>query len=265
MKSLLLSLVLVALMLLLADSGYAEIDETMVLYLSFNEGAGDEVKDGSGYENHGKIVATNKVKRVKGKFGGAIEITGLSADCVVVPNSDSLKITGQITMMAWIKSAGWTGGDQIIDKHQHNGAQDTNHSYGMGIFDDGQSTWLSLGSGEALPSLVLQKVPPAEEWHHLVGTHDGKTMRFYLDGEVFGEKAEKFNVQGTNETDVRIGCANARGQYAFNGIIDEVVIYNRALDQEEIKEVMEVGPITAVSADGKLATTWASVKSLIIN
>ena len=264
MRRLLTGLILAVVMLYPAYL-LSDIDETMVLYLSFDEETGDEVKDGSKYENHGKILAPNKVERVQGKFDGAIAITGLSADCVVVPNSDSLKITGQITMMAWIKSAGWTGGDQIIDKHQHNGAQDTNHSYAMGIFDSGLSTWLSLGSGEALPSLVVQKVPTAEEWHHLVGTHDGKTMRFYLDGEVFGEKAEKFNVQGTNETDVRIGCANARGQYAFNGIIDEVVIYNRALDQEEIKEVMEVGPITAVSANGKLSTTWASVKSLIIN
>ena len=263
MKRLLIGLILVVLML---SPAYlvSDIDETMALYLSFDESTGDEVKDGSKYENHGKILPT-RVKRVEGKFGGAIEISGLSADCVVVPNSDSLKITGQITMAVWIKSAGWTNGDQIIDKQMHDSAQNTNFSYGMGMYDTGGSTWLSLGSGGSQPTLVVPTVPSLGEWHHLAGTHDGKIMRLYLDGEVFGEKMENFDVQATNESDVRIGCANARGQYTFNGTIDEVMIYKRALNQEEIKQVMKEGPITAVSAGGKLATTWASIKSLIID
>ena len=261
MKSLLLSLVLAALILLLANPGYAEIDETVVLYLSFDESTGDVVKDGSEYGNHGKIVATNKVKRVEGKFGGAIEITGLSADLVVIPSSDSLKIRGQITMMAWIKSPKWTNHDWIIDKHCADGADNVNFSYGLGIIDGGQKTWFALGSGVAQPSLEVPKVPSLGEWHHLAGTHDGKTMRLYLDGEVLGEKTEKFDVQATNETEVRIGCGKNRGEYSFNGIIDEVVIYNRALDAKEIKHVMKSGPFLAVSRVGKLATTWASIKS----
>jgi len=131
MKRLSLSLILVALIVLSVNSGDTAIDETMVIYLSFDEGTGKKVKDQSKYGNHGELV--NNTEWVDGKFKKAIKVTGENTDCVVVPVSDSLKIKGEITMMAWINSAGWQGaGDQWIDKNCHNGGE--KNSYGIGVF-----------------------------------------------------------------------------------------------------------------------------------
>ena len=52
------------------------------------------------------------------------------------------------------------------------------------------------------------------------------------------------------------------GKYnnTFDGIIDEVAIYNRVLTEEEIKQDMNKGILYAVSPAGRLATTWARIK-----
>jgi len=59
-----------------------------------------------------------------------------------------------------------------------------------------------------------------------------------------------------------IGSWGTRQQY-FNGIIDEVQVWNRALSEDEILQSMEnLMDKAAIDASGKLSTTWAVVKSL---
>ena len=53
-----------------------------------------------------------------------------------------------------------------------------------------------------------------------------------------------------------------RPQYVFEGALDEVAVFNRALNQTEIKEVMEgIGQILAVKAKDKLSITWGKIKN----
>ncbi|MCY4552527.1 MAG: LamG domain-containing protein [Candidatus Poribacteria bacterium] len=78
------------------------------------------------------------------------------------------------------------------------------------------------------------------EWDHVAGVYaDGKQM-FYVNGEHIGEMTPdpNFNAQ----RDFLIGAgANERPvhEYLFKGIIDEVRLYNRVLDADEINAVME--------------------------
>jgi hypothetical protein len=189
----------------------------------------------------------------------AIEVAGENSDCVVVPDSDSLKIEGEITMMAWINSPGWEGSaDQWIDKNCHNGGE--LNSYGMGVFSDGTNIQMFLGSGTARPALTVNQTPDVDKWEHVTGTYDGSTMKAYLNGELIGEQAQKFDFQGTNDAPLRVGGSKDRPQYTFSGAIDEVVIYKRALDEAEIKNIMDNGP-SAVSQSGKVSTTWADIKN----
>jgi len=239
-----------------AAFGDAAVDETMVIYLSFDKGSGKEVKDQSKYGNHGEIVSNTDW--TDGKFKKAVSISGENTDCVVIPDSDSLKIEKEITMMAWINSAGWEGsGDQWIDKNCHNGGE--KNSYGIGVFGTGGNILMMLGETASRKNLEVKQVPEVNEWQHVAGTYDGAEMKIYLNGKVIGEQAEKFNFAGTNESPLRIGCSKDRANYTFNGAIDEVIIYNRALGEAEVKKVMNSGP-TAVSPGGKLSTTWASIK-----
>ena len=89
-------------------------------------------------------------------------------------------------------------------------------------------------------------------------------MKVYLDGDLDVEEAKKFNFTGTNDQDLRIGCATDRPQYTFeNGIIDDAAIWSRALDEGEIGEAMG-GGLLAVSPKNKASTTWGNIKQRTI-
>ena len=83
-----------------------------------------------------------------------------------------------------------------------------------------------------------------------------------MNGELVGERndaavsvntAQEFLIgAGANET--------ANHNYRFRGMIDEVRVYDRALNEDEIITVMESNP-TAVEASGKIAVTWGQLKA----
>jgi hypothetical protein len=245
--------------LMIISTGYATADlaEGLVVYFTFDNVNGKTIVDDSGNGLDADIIANTEI--VKGKYGDAIRITNVGADCVNVPAADELKITGEITMAAWINQDSWATDAQWFDKNCHNGGEHS--SYGIGAFNGGANFNMFLGTGNARPTLSQPHGLDEKTWYHVVGTYDGATMKVYVDGEVAVEQAQKFNFTGTNDQDLRIGCSKDRPQYTFeNGSIDEAAIWRRALSEDEINEAMN-GGLLAVSPQDKAATTWGSIKS----
>lgn len=241
-------------------SVYAVIDDnTVVLYLSFDEGTGKKAKDQSQYGNDADIM--ENVEWVAGQVNSAIEITAQTADAVVIPSSESLKIEGEITMMAWINSTAWSGEghNQLIDKRCHNGGE-TNFCYGVDLGGAGDKIAMFVGTGAGRPVPSVAVALELEKWQHVAVTYDGEVMKAYLDGEFVGEAAEAGGLQATNDFEVRVGCARDRAHYGFVGSIDEVLIANRAFDENEVNNYME-GTGAAVSPGDKLASTWSNIKN----
>ena len=254
-KQLFSYVVLLALMLI-TTYATADLAEGLVVYFTFDNVKGKTIVDDSGNGLDADIIANTEI--VDGKYGKAIRITKEGPDCVNVPAADELKITGEITMAAWINQDGWNNNSQWFDKNCHNGGEHS--SYGIGAFGDGASFNMFLGTGNSRPTLNAPHKMDAKKWHHVVGTYDGSTMRVYVDGEVAAEKDEKFDFKGTNDQDLRIGCSKDRPQYTFeNGSIDEAAVWRRALSEAEIQEIANEG-FLAVSPLDKVATTWGGIK-----
>jgi len=99
-----------------------------------------------------------------------------------------------------------------------------------------------------------------DKWSHMAATYDGKQMKVYLDGDFI----ESTSVSGKIADwagDLNIGgAADAPGNsnFLFNGIMDELKIWNKALTNEEIKQAMM--PF-AVEPSGKSATCWGCIKA----
>ena len=96
---------------------------------------------------------------------------------------------------------------------------------------------------------------PAGQWHHLVGVVDGDKKYLYADGKL----AKEENYDGPMQSDrpeTEIGNASDGG---FIGIIDEVVIYNRALSEKEVGQLFAAEGLP-VQPQGKLATYWGKIK-----
>jgi len=84
----------------------------------------------------------------------------------------------------------------------------------------------------------------ANTWVHLAGTYDGATLRLYLNGVQVNSRAETGPI-ATSTNPLHIGGDSIYGQY-FQGRIDEVRIYNRALSAPEIQRDINT-PITPVT------------------
>ncbi len=76
------------------------------------------------------------------------------------------------------------------------------------------------------------------EWQHVTGTFDGVTGTLYVDGRAVA--SDTFAAPGTVSLPVNIG-AYLGGGYGWDGLIDEVQIYDRALTAEEVFQVYEAG------------------------
>ena len=253
MKSLFIMLILIA---FTASFAYAanEPEDSLILYFSFDELDGENTIDHSKYENHGEMVG--KPKHVEGKFGKALELNGKD-DWVVVPHHEILTVDNSVTVMAWINTerhqgpAGqrWQG---IVAKS--NGPR----SYSFYTEFPSECLHLSVGGGS-----VCNKKVPLNEWVHVVAqVDDGTTHKYWVNGEAAGEFGGKNAPPGKADTaDVLVGRTH-EGNREFLGLIDEVRIWNRALDEDEVIEQMESGyfELFAVDPRQKLATTWGHLK-----
>ena len=106
-------------------------------------------------------------------------------------------------------------------------------------------------------------IPLDGEWIHLTVTHDGKDkVSFYIDGELDNE-AKLPTTKACDACPFRAGN-DGKGTNG-SGILDELAVFNRELDDKAIKTLMEEGskPFTAVESAGKLTTTWGDIRSKI--
>lgn len=164
--------------------------------------------------------------------------------------------------MAWSMIEKWNGGgDQWIDKGAHS-AKGT----GCGIMVHAAANfYFMLGDGGARQDLTFPaagKVPVGKEWHHIAATYDGKEMIAYGDGEPFGNRKASFKLSCTTDKPLYVGGGVDRPQYVFDGAIDEVAIFNRALSQDEVKKAMEgLSKMLSVGTAGRLSATWGRIKA----
>jgi hypothetical protein len=249
----------VLVLIIWAVTAYGAIDETMVLALSFDEGQGKTAEDSSQYGFDGKI---DGAEWVDGKFGKALEFDGAAGDVVAVADTPELLLLEGGTLMAWsyiMTEAGHASWPRIIIKSINNGGTTNGYDF---LFDraGGYSIRFCVG-GECNSHFPME----TDAWHHVAITFEGPAggaIRVYADGEQVGEAAQIGDVVDSTGFDVHIGNGAAFDR-PYHGRHDEVRIWNRPLDEDEIKWQMErtTKEVVAVEPHLKLATTWAEVKN----
>ncbi|MFC1717172.1 LamG domain-containing protein [Candidatus Poribacteria bacterium] len=243
------SLAAIFVIIFLSMSAYAQQAENLVGLYLFDDGNGDEVIDLSGNENH--AVLQGGVKRVDGYFKGGLDFNGSDA-FVEIPDSESLALTEGLTIAMWIylRSYSTAGGTGVTKEA----------SYKAGTRDHRKMIIRAETAGGAWGANNIDgetEVPP-EEWHHVAATYDGESgdAILYVDGaEDTGGTFGGEIVPNTNV--VWIGRGNAP---FFDGIYDEVAIWNVALSGDEILEAMNT--LHAVTPSGRLVTTWGRMKAV---
>ena len=104
-----------------------------------------------------------------------------------------------------------------------------------------------------MTSIASPDVIPVNAWTHLASTYDGANIRLFVNGTQVAGVAATGSI-AVNTLPVWIGANNPNGEY-FNGVIDEVRIYNRALSVTEIQTDMTTPVEGAAAPSAPLAPT----------
>jgi len=225
-------------------------DPSLVAWYRFDGNA----LDSSGNELHGTEMGNPTYEA--GVFGQAISLDGDGdyIDCGLAPEFD---ITDYITLTYWIKvvefDKGW---NTVISK-----GDDSWRSSRAGE-NNFMEAAVSGTTGDYTYGVTLVD---DDQWHHVGWVYDGTMNYLYVDGEVDATEASTGQIN-VSSYPLWIGDNSQLPVSCWNGLIDDVQIYNRALSQEEVQIIMQssagaypeaAGP---VPADGALLEdTWVNL------
>ena len=243
-----------------ADPGYAKIDPgTAVGIWLFDEDSGDTAGDSSRQANHGTLM--NGPERVDGKLGKALSFNG--ANHVEVADSESLDIADAVTIVAWVyRRTSQTGWRVLVSREKGTGLEE---HYFLGLSGSAARWFVHTQESEYSDTEIGPTVPNGE-WIHMAGTYDGSDVILYINGQKeFTTSHSGVFTDDVNPVVMGAGTNNSGVSFVehFDGIIDEVAIFDVALSESDIKAIMSQGldSVRAVSASGKLATTWAGIRA----
>ena len=231
----------------------AGIEEGLILHFPFDDGSGDVAKDASGTGNDGEIDGAKRVDN--GKIGKALQFDGKSF--VEVESSDSLEALDEtVTLAAWIKpeltGSGWQG---IITKG-NDGAE--HFELLINVNGTVHTAWVfDIGRNHTNPGAAGTMT--AGEWQHLAVTYEPGEWITYLNGEELNNKTDVSGQMVPDGMPLVVGDERPQNRL-FEGLIDEVVVFNRVLSQKEVQQIMN-GISTSVEPTDKLATTWSDIKA----
>jgi len=228
-------------------NGGGPAQKSPVLHLSFDEGFGDTAYDSSGFGNDGTLDAstggTNTTETAmwekSGKIKGAMELDGTD-DYINAGSDTSLDNMGDMTITAWVKpySLGPSNYGRIADKD--NTANGDGWLFAMNssnrFYFSHDTTSTNVERISANNSITLN------EWQHLAVTWDGDVtsstgVRLYLNGVETAYSSTLTPSGSAGDDSANNLCvANRCYDYArtFDGLIDELKIWNYALTAEEV-------------------------------
>ncbi len=215
-----------------------------VAYWHFDEGSDNYTFDESGNHNTGILKngtgscdGTACPSWVSGIFGQALEFDYIG-DYVEIPFSQSLNITDELTVEAWVNlnnipdNRGF-----IITKHDW-------HTWALHY--DGEGWGREFGF-QLNSKRILQKtgIPQWGDWYHVAVTFSdaNDTAILYVNGSAVATNTSVTDHIPSGADNFYIGRGYLEGYYLVNGTIDEVRIWNRALSSEEINASFISGPI----------------------
>jgi len=229
-------------LLLLNDENSIPV-EGLAAYWKFDGNANDE----SGNSNHG--FEQGGVSYTQGIIGQAARFDSAD-DYIEVPNDTSLNFgMNNLTISAWIKTNSTSQDNMIISKLWSS-------AVGDGGYDlktrNGNLYFINCCHNG--PNGVIGSTAISDNlWHHVVGVRDGNQMKTYIDGNLDEQLTGTSSWNFSSTHPLYIGKEiKETVSFSYNGLIDEVRIYNHALSQSEIQALS-----VPINYDTRFCGTWS--------
>jgi len=197
----------------------------LVAHWTFDEGSGTTAVDATGNGHDGTLFGNPQW--TDGYFGGCLKFDG-SRDKVDVPYSAELNPENEFTVTLWASV------DKAVTDHQSPLTSRDSGAKGYIIYCNDENNWeFRVGQGRTGWPAVAFK-----EWTHVAATYSNGEMKLYINGELVGEGSSTINPNTEQVLRIGAGATEGDGSMFFEGMIDDVRIYNHALSAGEVSESM---------------------------
>ncbi len=223
------------------------VDTSLLAYWKFDNNGLDETSNNN-------IATLSNASYTTGKFGQSLDLGGRTKQSYAKANSSASlnNMTDQLTVSAWTYPYVAPDKYHVLVSRQRadNGHPD---QFFLGF---GPKTPSRGGNGEITYKWHLstttntkgadcyENTPLVGQWIHMVGTYDGNNIRLYVNGELICTRPISGNIPVDNNP-VTIGMeenyADKQFFSFFNGRIDDVKMYKRALNASEIQSLYQEG------------------------
>ena len=210
---------------------HAEYVQPLVAWWKCEMSDGQQIRDFSGNGLHGKLVGDANIVFDSDR-GYALRLDG-QKDWVDCGSDIRFNLGDQATICAWIKVTEFDKPHQFVIakgawtwRMQRNGRTDT-----INVACNGLTVL-----GDWKDAIIGTKKVNDGQWHHVVGVYDGVRVYQYIDAEL-DALARAWGRIDINSHAVYIGANSENDSYEWNGLIDDVRIYNYALSEGEIRSL----------------------------
>jgi len=209
----------------------ANTNPNLIGLWKMNEGSGNILFDNSGFNHNATIQISNGVTWVAGKENLAIRLDGINGRYALVPHNETLNVSQQITLSAWIKPTALAN-RQIISKGGPNGFELSTVDLGKIEFRINREA-----NGSTFRLRSIQNYPTnGQIWIHVVATFNGTRSTLYINGVLDNSQNFPQTAILTNTSPLQIGTRNT-GSNKWIGDLDDLRLYNVALTESQIQTV----------------------------
>jgi len=183
-------------------------------------------------------IASGGATQIPGRVGDAFSFP-ISTALLEVPNPSNLTPQTALTFEAWVRPRSTpTGYNRIFSKQLDGSGPDSAYILGIGGMG---GIYFSLFKSPTIQTYIDGANPlTVNAWNHIAGTWDGLAMRCYLNGVQQIEALQFTPPYQSSTQPVRIGSGGTSA-FRFDGDIDELTIYDRALTATEVAAIFAAG------------------------
>lgn len=208
----------------------------LLAHWSLDEVSGETAKDVSGNGQDAELIAGAVWYPEGGRAGGALTLDG---------KEEYLSAPGLLSGTSSFTVAGWVAPSGLNDSFVH--ANSAAIRFWVDTRSDRTRSALQLITENGDRSEFLEYPEGAvrhREWNHVAGTWDGKMVRLYVGGELQDEVAFDADEYGPLKSIDELGIGKrSTNTYAwFDGVIDDVRVYDTALDADSLAAIMAEAP-----------------------
>jgi hypothetical protein len=236
--------------------------DSLVGSWSFEEPIWNDIRnttyDGSTIQNPGYI--TNATLASPGAIGRSCAYFNNAS--ITINNDPNLE-PQTLSIEIWIKAPSLPANQSLISK----GAQGCYHSsYGISTTNHGLVFYITNNTITVTSPHSGTQIWD-NQWHHITGTYDGSTLNLYVDGmQIQNGNNIQLTIQyNLSYTDLIIGNYLGNCIHPYTGYIDEVMIWNRALTQEEIYQHYLLGQQISYIQSSQINISYTELGKLMSN